>query len=51
MPLPTPKEKEPLREFISRCMSDPVMNKEYKERDQRVAVCRTQFDRKYKDAK
>lgn len=48
MPIPTPNKNEPIKEFISRCMGDPVMNKEFKSRDQRAAVCRTQYDSKGK---
>ena len=30
-------------EFMSRCMSDDIMKKEYKDNKQRVAVCLTQY--------
>ncbi len=43
MPLPKPRKKEDKNEFISRCMSDDIMEKEYKDNKQRVAVCLTQF--------
>ena len=43
MPLPKPRKKEDKNEFISRCMSDDIMRKEYKDNKQRVAVCLTQF--------
>lgn len=37
MPLPSPKN-ESKRQFISRCMQDEVMKKEYED-EQRAAVC------------
>ena len=39
MPLPKRGEKEPRKDFISRCMGDQVMNKEYPSQSQRAAVC------------
>jgi len=39
MPVPEKKEGEDKQQFISRCMSTPVMKKEYPENSQRVAVC------------
>ena len=38
MPLYKPRKKEDKKEFISRCMSDDIMIKEYKDNKQRVAV-------------
>lgn len=46
MPLPTPKRNEDRKQFMSRCMSDPIMIKEYKNTDQRLAICATQFRKK-----
>lgn len=43
MPLPKPSTKEDSNEFVSRCMSDDMMEKEYKDHKQRLAVCLTQF--------
>lgn len=43
MPLPKPGDSETQSEFISRCMSDETMNEEYSDRDQRSAVCYTQW--------
>jgi|TARA_R110000751_G_scaffold78762_2_gene158939 hypothetical protein len=43
MPLPSKKDKEPQSEFISRCMGDSVMNKEFKNKNQRAAVCYNQY--------
>jgi hypothetical protein len=39
MPIPTPRKDEDRSNFMSRCMSDPEMKKEYKDNSQRVAVC------------
>ena len=49
MPLPKPRKGEKEKDFISRCMSDPVMKKEYPKRagqkkaEQRLAVCYRQW--------
>lgn len=43
MPLPKPKPNEKQSEFITRCMSDGSMVIEYKEQDQRLAVCYVQW--------
>jgi len=39
MPIPEKKENEEKNAFMSRCMSDSVMNKEYPNSDQRIAIC------------
>jgi len=39
MPLPSKKDGEDRNKFMSRCMSDPKMSKEYPDNKQRVAVC------------
>ena len=39
MPLPNPKKDEKRDEFVSRCMSDDGMGKEFPKDKQRVAVC------------
>ena len=44
MPLPVPKKKgEVQKDFISRCMSNPTMKKEFPNSTQRVAVCNSQW--------
>ena len=43
MPLPTPLPKEDKQDFLSRCLSDETMLKEYPQGVQRYAVCLTQF--------
>jgi hypothetical protein len=46
MPIPKPNGEESKREFVSRCMSNPIMKKEYKDQEQRYAVCVSQFSNK-----
>jgi hypothetical protein len=43
MPLPKPKSGETQKDFMTRCMSDSTMNTEYPRKDQRLAVCYTQW--------
>ena len=45
MPIPEPNKDENHEKFISRCMSDEVMKKDYKDSKQRVAVCLSQVKR------
>jgi len=42
MPIPSRKEEEDRNKFMTRCMSDPTMKKEYKDNKQRVAICISQ---------
>jgi hypothetical protein len=39
MPIPKRKKDEDRTDFLSRCMGDPVMNKDYKDNSQRYAIC------------
>ena len=39
MPLPSQKKGEDRKSFISRCMSDDTMKKEYPQTKQRISVC------------
>jgi hypothetical protein len=39
MPIPSRNKDEDRQEFISRCMSDEVMKKDYNDTKQRIAVC------------
>lgn len=39
MPVPNRKKGEDSNDFMSRCMSDPTMKKEYEDNQQRVAIC------------
>lgn len=43
MPLPIPRRDEDREPFISRCMSNPTMRREFPSRDQRLAVCNRQY--------
>ena len=50
MPLPKPSEDEEQDDFIKRCMSNDIMNNEYPDTDQRLAVCNSLWeDRKMTD--
>lgn len=44
MPIPTPEPDETRGEFITRCMLDDTMRKEYPESDQRYVVCSQTFE-------
>lgn len=46
MPLPTPDKTESREKFVSRCMSDPESKREFRDRDQRLAMCLNQYRRK-----
>ena len=54
MPIPTPNKGEKKKDFISRCMSDPVMKREYpkkageKRAEQRLAICYQKWEDKDK---
>ena len=39
MPLPKPKNDETQKEFVARCMGNSTMIKDFKDPNQRVAVC------------
>ena len=45
MPLPKPRKGEEKNEFIARCVEDEVMREEFPEREQRLAVCYSQWRR------
>lgn len=49
MPLPKPNSGEPRDDFMSRCMSDAKVRSEFPERDQRAAVCMSQFGKAKKE--
>jgi len=46
MPMPTPHNGEIESDFMSRCMGDSMMNKDYSDNKQRAAVCHAQFGKK-----
>jgi hypothetical protein len=39
MPIPSKKENEDKQKFVSRCMGDETMKKEYPDSKQRIAIC------------
>lgn len=43
MPLPKPSTDQSQKDFISSCMGNAVMVKEYSDQKQRAAVCFTQW--------
>lgn len=51
MPLPTPSNNEKEKEFVNRCVGNPIINKEFPDNAQRVAVCYSQWkNNKKKDS-
>lgn len=50
MPIPKPNEKEDKQKFISRCMGNETMKKEYPDSKQRVAICISQTENKSKNS-
>lgn len=49
MPMPKPRKNEKKDDFISRCMGNDTMVKDYPEEDQRAAVCYLQWNDKDKN--
>ena len=43
MPIPQPKSGQDMKDFMRECMNDEVMQGEYPNRDQRLAVCGVQW--------
>lgn len=46
MPIPEPHKHETKEKFLSRCMADEVMNKEYPQKAQRFAICHSKWSAK-----
>ena len=46
MPIPNRNAGEGQSDFISRCMGDKVMNREYSDSKQRAAICYSQASKK-----
>jgi len=44
MPIPSPQKNEKVKDFISRCMSDSAMTKDY-ENNQRYAICQSTWEK------
>ena len=47
MPIPKPRSGEKKEDFLSRCMANSTMNKEFPESDQRYAVCQSQLAKRF----
>lgn len=45
MPIPNRQKDESKKDFLSRCMSDDTMNKEYPDNKQRYAICQNQANK------
>jgi len=45
MPIPKPNANESKEAFISRCMGNSIMIKEYPKQAQRSAICYSQFEK------
>lgn len=48
MPIPKPEQQEKMTEFLGRCMTDPSMQVEYPNENQRIAVCAKQWSTLFK---
>lgn len=48
MPLPKKHKNESEQEFVSRCVSDEMMVKDFKDQKQRLAVCYSQYKVRHK---
>lgn len=46
MPIPKPKAGESQDDFVSRCMENDTMKEEYPDKDQRLAICHSQWEKK-----
>lgn len=46
MPMPKPRKDESKDDFMSRCMADETMRRDFEESGQRYAVCQTQWETK-----
>lgn len=46
MPIPKPKKDETKNKFLTRCMGNSTMRKEYPDNKQRLAVCYTEWREK-----
>lgn len=48
MPIPQPKKNESKNDFVSRCFTDPIMEGDFPNKNQRLAVCNQTFRDKKK---
>ena len=44
MPLPKPRKKEKKKDFVGRCISEVAKDPKFKDNQQRIAICYTQYD-------
>jgi hypothetical protein len=44
MPLPSPRKKEKKKDFVGRCISEVAKDPKFKDNQQRIAICYTQYD-------
>lgn len=44
MPMPTPEQYESQDEFVNRCMMSEIMQQDFDNPDQRLAVCIQQYE-------
>ncbi len=51
MPIPEPRKGETMNKFISRCITDELMKKEYPSKNKRLGMCYSQWDNKRKKKK
>jgi len=51
MPIPKPRQSEDKKKFISRCMGNPSLRKEYPDQKKRAGVCYSTWKQKAKDVK
>ena len=51
MPIPKPNKGESKNDFISRCMGDNTMKKEFPRQEQRMAVCNSEWKKSKEDVK
>lgn len=50
MPIPNPDQNEDKQKFLTRCMSDEIMKKDYTNSKQRAAICLGQTKKKNKSS-
>lgn len=48
MPIPKPNPNQTQTDFMQMCMGDKMMNKDYTDQKQRLAVCQSQWDKSQK---
>lgn len=51
MPIPSPSKGQSKKSFIAECSGDKIMNEEYPDVKQRVAVCYSRWETRRKTAK